>query len=378
MKRRHRRPEGCVYRRGEVFWFKWVDALGKTHYRSSDSSDRAVAENALRDEIKRKAGGLAASPDPRRTLVDDLLSALKDRYRVEGRRSLERLEDAVEHLLRMFKGVLAARVKGSDVLRYANLRLEEKAKPATINRELAALRAAYRLGLDNDTIIAMPRIRLLPENNARQGFADAKQVAAICRHLSTDLADAVQFMFITGWRSRSEVLPLRWSQVDFAGGFVRLEPGTTKNMEGRAFPLIPELRALLEHRQAITRRCERAQGRIIAHVFHRSGTPIKSLRRAWRTACKDVGLPGLLPHDLRRSAVRNLERAGISRSVAMKLTGHKTEAVYRRYAIVAESDLRDAGTKLAAALGTAAATPSLSDNFGDNSVTVRKGRSLSP
>lgn len=164
----------------------------------------------IRDELKRKADGLGASPDPRRTLVDDLLEALKNRYRVEGRRSLERLEDAVEHLLRMFRGVSAARVKGADVLRYANLRLEEKAKPATINRELAALRAAYGLGLDNDTIVAMPRIRLLPENNARQGFADAKQVATICRHLSPDLADSVQFMFITGWRSRSEVLPLTW------------------------------------------------------------------------------------------------------------------------------------------------------------------------
>ena len=372
MKRRQRRPEGCVYRRGQMYWLKWTDALGRTQYRSSGSTDREVAENALRDELKRKADGLAASPDPRRTLVDDLLSTLENRYRVEGRRSLERLEDAVAHLLRLFRGVPAARVKGADVLRYANLRLEEKAKPATINRELAALRAAFRLGLDNDTILAMPRIRLLPENNARQGFADAKQVAAICRHLSPDLAAAVQFMFITGWRSRSEVLPLRWQQVDLAGGFVRLEPGTTKNTEGRAFPLIPELRALLERRQAITRRCERAQGRIIAHVFHRYGRPIKSLRRAWMTACRKAGRPGLLPHDLRRSAVRNLERAGISRSVAMKLTGHKTEAIYRRYAIVAENDLLEAGAKLTIALGTSALTTSLSDT----SMTAREGRSL--
>jgi integrase len=373
MKRRRRRPEGCVYRRGQVFWLKWTDAFGRTRYRSSGSPDRAVAENVLRDELKRKADGLAASPDPRRTLVDDLLEALQNRYRVEGRRSLERLEDAVDHLLRMFRGVSAARVKGADVLRYANLRLEEKAKPATVNRELAALRAAYRLGLDNDMIVAMPRVRLLPENNARQGFADAKQVATICQRLQADLADAVQFMFITGWRSRSEVLPLTWAQVDFEGGFVRLEPGTTKNNEGRAFPLIPELRALLERRLAITRRCERAQGRIIANVFHRYGKPIKSLRRAWKTACKEAGRPGLLLHDLRRSAVRNLERAGISRSVAMKLTGHKTEAVYRRYAIVAESDLREAGAKLAATRGTTPATASLSDN----SVTARRGRSLS-
>jgi hypothetical protein len=158
-----------------VFWLKWTDAFGRTHYRSSASHDRDVAENMLRDELKRKGDGLSASPDPRRTLVNDLLEALKNRYRVEGRRSLERLLNAAEHLLRMFRGVPAAQVKGADVLRYANLRLEEQAKPATINRELAALRAAYRLGLDNDTIVAMPRIRLLPENNARQGFADARR-----------------------------------------------------------------------------------------------------------------------------------------------------------------------------------------------------------
>jgi len=157
---------------------------------------------------------------------------------------------------------------------------------------------------------------------------------------------------------------------------VRLEPGTTKNNDGRAFPLIPELRSLLERRQAITRRCERAQARIITHVFHRHGGPIKSLRRAWKTACREAGRPGLLLHDLRRSAVRNLERAGISRSVAMKLTGHKTEAVYRRYAIVAESDLRDAGTKLTAVLGTTPESAPLSDNSRDNSVTAQRARRL--
>jgi hypothetical protein len=70
-----------------MFWLKWIDAFGRTHYRSSGSHDRDVAENMLRDELKRKADGLSASPDPRRTLVNDLLEALKNRYRVEGRRS---------------------------------------------------------------------------------------------------------------------------------------------------------------------------------------------------------------------------------------------------------------------------------------------------
>ncbi len=81
------------------------------------------------------------------------------------------------------------------------------------------------------------------------------------------------------------------------------------------------------------------------------------MAKSWRTARKKAGLPGRLLHDLRRSAVRNLERAGISRSVAMKLTGHKTEAVYRRYAIVSEADLREAGAKLAV-------SPSNGDSLG--------------
>jgi len=127
---------------------------------------------------------------------------------------------------------------------------------------------------------------------------------------------------------------------------------------------------ILAEGASCSRRCERAQGRIIVHVFHRYGRPIKSLRRAWMTACKRAGLPELLLHDLRGSAVRNLERAGISRSVAVKLTDHKTEAVYRRYAIAAESDLREYEARGGARDGTG------NTSLGDNSVTARRERSL--
>jgi integrase len=195
-----------------------------------------------------------------------------------------------------------------------------------------------------------------------------QQVEAVCRRLRDEVADGVRYAFQTGWR-RGEVFSLMWSQVDWNGGFVRLEPGMTKNGEGRAFPITPALRAILERRHEYTRRCERAQARIIPLVFHRKGVPVKSFKRSWATACEGAGLPGLLFHDLRRSAVRNLERASVSRSVAMKLTGHKTESVYRRYAIVAESDLREAGAKLSGSLG---------DNSGGISVTAREGRHRSP
>src|SRR5262249_52792687 len=89
-------------------------------------------------------------------------------------------------------------------------------------------------------------------------------------------------------------------------------------------------------------------GQIIPWLFHRDGLPIKSFRRSWVTACKAAGVPGRLRHDFRRTAVRNLERAGVSRSAGMAVNGHLTESVYRRYAIVDESMLNEAGDKLAA------------------------------
>jgi len=108
------------------------------------------------------------------------------------------------------------------------------------------------------------------------------------------------------------------------------------------------LAALLKAQRDATSAVERERGAIIEWVFHRNGEPIRSYDVAWRSACERAGVPGRLVHDFRRSAVRNLERAGVSRSVARKITGHKTEAVYNRYAIVAESDLNDAAKKLAA------------------------------
>jgi len=149
--------------------------------------------------------------------------------------------------------------------------------------------------------------------------------------------------------------------VDFQAGTVRLEAGSTKNDEGRTFPVaaLPELEGLLKEQRERTTALEKATGSIIPHVFHNDGEPIRWYKTAWWSACVRAGLAhwkdpehrkgyvGPVVHDLRRTAVRNLERAGVPRSVAVKLTGHKTEAVYRRYAIVAEADLREGVEKLA-------------------------------
>lgn len=187
-------------------------------------------------------------------------------------------------------------------------------------------------------------------SNTRAGFFEEDQFRAVLGHLPDEIQPVVTLAYFTGWRIRSEVLPMQWRQVDLSAGTIRLEPGTTKNDEGRLFPfsMHPELVELFKERRRYTNELQTKKERLISFEFHRNGRPIKDFRKAWADACQAAGVPGMIPHDLRRTAVRNLERAGVSRSAAMKLTGHKTESVYRRYAIVSEGDLAEGVRKLAA------------------------------
>ncbi len=152
---------------------------------------------------------------------------------------------------------------------------------------------------------------------------------------------------------KDELLSRRWRHVDFTNGWRRLEPGETKNGEGRQFPLVPRLRVVLEAQAERRRAIEKRTDRIVdALFFHhegrREGEPIREFKRAWKSTCRRAGCPDLLFHDFRRTAARNLVRAGVAEPVAMKLTGHLTPSVFKRYAIVDESMLREGAEKLSA------------------------------
>jgi integrase len=117
------------------------------------------------------------------------------------------------------------------------------------------------------------------------------------------------------------------------------------------FPLTDELRAIIEAQVKSVREYEKKHGVIVPWLFHRNGQQVTGFRKAWKTAIRLAGIPGAIPHDFRRTAVRNLERAGVPRSSAMQMVGHKTESIYRRYAIVDEAMLKEAGDKLQSRFG---------------------------
>jgi integrase len=207
-----------------------------------------------------------------------------------------------------------------------------------------------RLGFLAGLLPAPTPLPTIKVDNVRKGFFSNEEAVRVLRHLPVWYAPAIEFAWTTGWRI-GEVKGLMWARVDFKDGVVRLEPGTTKNRQGRMFPFSahPQLNALLLAQHERTREWQREHGQVVPWVFWKDGRQLGDHRDTWTRACREAGLPGRLVHDLRRTAVRNLERAGIPRSTAMRITGHLTESVYRRYAISSDADMVEAVRKLAAA-----------------------------
>ncbi len=152
----------------------------------------------------------------------------------------------------------------------------------------------------------------------------------------------LDFAYYSGWR-RNEILELTWDEVDLGGGVIRLSPRRSKTRTRRVLPISAPLRQVFVRRKRARRPSDR-------RVFRRDGVPVRVWRTALRDACRKANVPHRLLHDCRRTAARNLIRAGVPERIAILLTGHKTRAVFDRYNIVNEQELLTAGQRLAAGL----------------------------
>jgi integrase len=256
-----------------------------------------------------------------------------------------------------FGNTRAIAVTTAQVERYKSKRLAAGKAKATINRETEALRRAFSWGADQapPLVSQVPTIHRFPEDNARQGFLPRADFDALLAHVANaDIRDFIEWGYWTGMR-KGEAAKLTWEMFDRETWTLRLHQSAAKTGKGRVLVLAGPLRSIIERRL-------RARRLDTALIFHRTakgkpGQPMKDFRKAWAQACKAVGLVpgrqgGLTFHDTRRTAVRNLIRAGVHQTVAMKISGHLTDSTFRRYNITSEDDLREAVEKVAAYVET--------------------------
>ena len=333
---------GRVYRRGRTWWFRYT-YRGQVVRESAHSEKQEDAKNLLRDRLADLSLGRAAGVRAAGTSFEQLVGMLQRDYAINGRKSASNLSYRFDHLRPHFGKLTADEVTHERMACYIVARKAEGAAPATIQHELACLSKMLTLAVRSQLLATKPPIPTIELRNARKGFFEADQVNEVIRHLPEAIGAVVRFAHLTGWR-RSEILGLEWRSVDAT--CVRLDPRTTKNDEGRLYPLTRPLQALLAERRQRTSDLERAQARVISLVFTwEDGREIRSFRRPWASAVALAGVPGRIFLDLRRRAVRHLVRSGVSETVAMRLSGHKTRSVFDRYNIVSEADLIEAARK---------------------------------
>jgi integrase len=336
------RGTGCVYLRGKVYWVKY-HRNGKAFAESAKTGDPEKAEKFLQRRLAQVITGTFVGPRVERIKVAELAEDFLRDYRINGKKSLDDAETRWNlHLKPVFGHLRAVQVSTDHFNKYVDDRQQARASNATINRELAALKRMFTLSAQTTPpkVTRIPHFPHLAERNVRKGFVEDVQYAALakaCADVGLWLRGLFECGYTYGWRI-SELLGLRVNQVNIAGGTIRLNPGETKNDDARMVKMSAGVKVLLAALIAGKQSDD--------FVFTRDGEVVRDFRGAWEAVTTAAGAPDLLFHDLRRTAVRNMVRAGIPERVAMSISGHKTRSVFERYNIVSERDLDEAVRKL--------------------------------
>ncbi|HTX37640.1 MAG TPA: site-specific integrase [Bryobacteraceae bacterium] len=342
------------------------------YYIRHDGKDTCTKTDRLKDAktaVKKLAGEDAQTrrrrtARPQDVTIGTLLNLVIQDYRENGQKTLAHAKAQVEHGLRPFFGEMLADDMDSDQIeRWIAWRRQHRLRksaastslrPASINRELSLLRRAYQLGYERkpQLVERIPPIKKLAENNVRKGFVTAEQYKAVVEELPEHLKPITCVAFHVANR-KGELLNLEWSDVDLDGKppVITLWPGQTKNKDGRTLPILEG--KMLETLKALKAKHDES-GSKETHVFlapDGKALQYHHMRKDWDDACTRAGVSGLLFHNLRRSAIRNLRRAGVTQKVAREFSGHRTDAVFNRYNIVDFVDLKEAATKLGKYLG---------------------------
>jgi integrase len=351
---------------GAIWWGDYKDGEGKRCRVSLETTDKDEAQRKLDDLKGRVARGEVFST---RATYAELRDDLLAEYTL-GRRNLKEAKCRIAHLDRHFGTAKAAEITAGAITRYIAVRLTEvrdtphkglqkTPTTSTVNREVAVLLAMLALGYERGRVAKVPVVRKPEENGPRQGFVEVEQFQAIRSFLPADVA-CITTMLFEGCGRLREVTHLLRSQVDLETGRIHLKAEDTKTKQARTWYLRPTTLDMVRAHVERVRALEHALGRVLPMLFpimpapHVSptlvGTQRDNIENVWRTACGAAGYPGVRVHDLRRSGIRALVRAGVREGVVMRISGHKSRQTFDRYNVTSETDLQDATAALDQAL----------------------------
>jgi integrase len=336
----------AVFKKQGVYWIDYyVDGHRK---RERIGPDKKLAETVLKKrKVEIAEGKFLEKKRPITTIFDELTQAYLI-YSRENKRSWDRDERSVKALAEVFSGKRLTEITPAAIERYKSWRLSSISRhgrhprPATVNRELACLKHMFNVarkglielkgGIPSENPVGP--VTFLDEQNMRNRVLTPEEFQRMVDFSPEYLKPVLLCAYHTGMR-RGEILGLTWDRVDLKSGFIRLKETDTKTSESRSIPIGRELSETLRRLPVALD----AQGHRVLYVFTRYGQPIKSVREIFARVCKEAGITDFVFHDLRHTATTNLRRAGVDALTAMKITGHKTMAVFRRYNTIDEDDL---------------------------------------
>src|SRR5262245_42124836 len=292
-------------------------------------------ESSAPPQKRRRQRGKKFVVDEKKVTFENMVEWLKADYKLNDLRSLDSGALVnVSHLREFFGFDKAIAITSDRVRAYQLRRREQGAAVASVNRECATLRRMFSIAIGLGKLKARPKFTMLEGETVREGFCEHGDFLRLVPELPDHLRPLIEFLYFGGWR-KSAARNLEWKESDMRGRTARLKSRDAKNKEPWTLPLAGRLWEIVQ---------ERHKARLLScpFVFHRDGKKIGDIRKAWSSACKRAGLAGLLIHDLRRSCARHLSKAGVKEQIAMKITGHKTNSMYRRYRIVDEDEIRPA------------------------------------